>query len=306
MLTSPYQTTICAIYQPDRLVNAVKRADIEYPLPELVTPAGNTIQNAFFVTPRDVHDDVPAFTQMLNLGTDTKPKLVIDARPYMRWDNRMDTYRLTAENDYSFQCARVALTVALMDGDSRMLNRMGDIPVKVFVRWITLTLAQRFNLPLENQLTLSVICAYYYYGMISDSPELDEEERTRLAPFVSRVTMVPANQVLEIADRLQPMRNAGDLAVQLSTNGGTIRLGQLKFVDLFTLLASSWVGVNSRENVGVALEHIPTFIAMIYAALGDRSYRKTVMTKRAETVARPNDVKQFTDLVYRQISAHFK
>lgn len=306
MLTLPYQTTICGMYPTAQLITAVKRADLENPLPRVVTPAGNTVIDAYFIAPRDEYDHVPNFTQILNVGTEDEPKLVIDARPYMRFDRRLDTYRLTAENDYAFQCVRLALTYRLLSGDKAMFNRLGDVPVKVFTRWITLSLAQRFNLPLEAQLPMSIICAYYYYGLVYGDVEMDVEERTRLAPFVARATLAPVNNVLDIAERIGPMKKAGDLARELSTNGGTIRMGEMKYADLYTLIASSWVGINSRENVGVALEHIPTFIAMLYTAIGERSYRKTVLALRAQTAGRPADLQQFVDQTFRHISQQFK
>lgn len=307
MLTLPYQTSICAMYQAQLqpLANALARANIEFPLQPVVTPAGNTLRNAYFVSPRDEHEVVPSFTQFVNLGTDSQPKLVIDGRAYMRWDRRLDTYRLTAENDYSFQCSRLALTTLLMQGDQNLFRRLGDYPIKVFVRLITLRLAQQYNLPYEIQLNMAVIAAYYYYTQLSPERVMSVDERVQMAPFVARATLMPVQNVLEISDRLGPLTTANDLAIQLSTNAGSIRMGQLKFMDLYTMLAPSWVGVQARENVGVALEHIPTFIAMLYAALGERSYRSTVLTTRAQSVGRPADHNQFLEQVYRQIADQF-
>lgn len=307
MITMPYQATICGIYAPDKILNLVKRADIEYPLPAVVTPMGNEIEGAYFVGPFDQYDDVEGFTQFVNLGTDDKPKIVMDGRPYMRQDRRSGTYRLTAENDFGFQCARLALTLRQLSGDSQVFRRLGDVPAKTFIRWVTLTLAQRFNLPLDVQLTMMVITAYYYFGMSDNDIATNPEERVQLAPVVARLTQAPVNHVLEVAERLPVMQNADDLAKALSTQSGTIRMGQLGFKDLWTLMASSFVGVNARENVGVALEHAPTFIAMVYTALSERSYRNTVIMRRAETASnRKADLQQFVNLTYRQIAEQFK
>lgn len=309
MITMPYQATICAYYSKDKLQtleSLVKRADIEYPLPQVVTPMGNEIDGGFFIGPSDDYSDVPNFTQLVNLGTDDKPKIVLDGRPYMRQDQRNGTYRTTAENDYGFQCARLALTLRMLSGDKQLFRRLGDVPAKTFIRWVTMTLASRYNLPLEHQLPLMIVSAYYYFGMMDSEVATNPEERVQLAPIIARLTGASVNQVMDFADRLGPLQNGNDLAMALSTQTGTIRMGELKFSDLYTLMASSFVGINARENVGVALEHIPTFIAMVYTALGERSYRKTVLFARAERSGRASDLKQFTDLVYRQIAEQFK
>jgi hypothetical protein len=311
MLTLPYQTTLCRGLYPEpsleRTLNAIRRADLDYPLPRVKTPAGNLLAGAVFITPRDEHQDVPSFTQFLNMGDAVNPKLVIDARPYMRWEPRSDTYRLTAENDYTFQCIRMALTLRLMDGDLRVFNRLGDVPAKIFVRWITVQLASSFNLPLDTQIAVSIICGYYYYGMVNGAESLASvDERHRLAPMISRATMAPLNTVLDYAERIGPMPDASALARELAEHAGTIRLNAIKYADVYKLLAASWGGHNGRENVGVAMEHLPTFIAMAYSALDERSYRKTVLARRAETAGRPNDLKAFTDLVSRHVAEHFE
>jgi hypothetical protein len=306
MLVSPYATTICQTYQnqTERLTNALLRADIEAPLPVLTTPMGNTIQQAFYIPPKDEYTDVPGFTQLVNIGKPNASKWVLDGRPYMRWEYRTDSYRLTAENDFSFQCTRLALT-ALAAEQPEAFYRLGDIPAKTFVRWITLALAQRFNLHLDAQLRVSIVVAYYYYTQLQSDRTLSTDDRQRLAQQVGRVTAVPVPTVLELADQLGDLTDAKALASQISQHAGTIRLSELKFADLFTIIAPSWVGVNARENCGVALEHLPTFIAMTYAALGEKSYRKAVLSRRAETTGRQQELKQFVDLVFRHVSSRF-
>src|SRR5690606_34557138 len=125
MALMPYDTTICRMYQTDKIVSQIKRAEILQPLQEATTPNGSVLKDIYFITPSDEHSDVTSFTQFLNLGTDQEPKLVFDARPYMREERRTGTYRLTAANDYLFQCIRMVLTQRfILDGDNA-LRRLG-------------------------------------------------------------------------------------------------------------------------------------------------------------------------------------
>lgn len=305
MVIDPYATTIAKAYKADRIANTVKRADIENPLPALTTPAGNQIQDAFFVPPTDNYSDVPGFTQFVNIGNANQPKWVIDARPYMSWNRRTDSYRLVASNDYSFQCMRLVLTQILANDDGSFFHRMGDIPVKTFVRWISLALAQRFGLALEYQARVGIVCAYYYHTQLQDDLELTQADRQRLAPQIARVTSVPTQTILEVVDQMGNLRDGEDLATAIRVCSGTVGLSQLKFIDLYTLVANSWIGVNAREHVGVALEHMPTFVAMVYAAAGERSYRKTMMSRRVETTGRSHELTRFADQLFRNIQSRF-
>ena len=306
MFGLPYETTICSPHNPERLTLALKRANIEYPFPTVTTPAGNVLERAVFITPRDEHHDVPPVTQFLNIGTAEAPTLVIDGRPYMRFDQRNDSYNFTAANDYSFLCTRVALTLTAMSEGTPVLGRLGDVPVKTFVRWISQALGSKYVLPLEQQLTLMVLTAYYYYGLVDPLTTEDEDARNRLAPMVARVTGAPTAAVLTLATRIQePAKTADEFAKQIATVSGSLRFGEFKFIDLWTILANHWAGVASRENIGVALEHVPTWIAMVYAALGERSYRRTIITQRAETAGRPTERDQFVRQVERLVSEQF-
>lgn len=304
MVIDPYDTTVGGWYKPAPIINALRRAEITHPLPSAVTPTGNRLRDAFVVTPSEDFQDIPNFTQFVNIGKDS-PKWVMDGRPYMRWNRNADSYRLVAENDYAFQCMRLAITQLLSD-DPGFMHRLGDTPVKTWVRWLTLALAQRYNLSLEYQARVSVICAYYYHTQLDEARTLSVSERQALSNKVSRVTAVPVPTVLEMIEPVGPLKTGDDLATALREHAGTLGLTQLKFVDLYTLVANSWIGVNARENVGLALEHIPTFIAMVYYALSERSYRKTVITRRAETTGRQHELQQFTNGLFRYISGRFE
>lgn len=312
MQNTPYETLICRPYRVAQIASAVARADIESPLPVLTTAKGNVIRNAFVVTPKDVYGDVSGFTQFLNIGTEEKPKWVIDGRPYMRWERRDDTYRLVAENDFSFQCARIALSLQAQGQGSSIFFGFGDLPIKTFTRWITLALSQRYGLSIEQQIAISVIAAYYYSARLSDDYTISAEDIMPLTQQVSRVCMVPRPRALEIGEQLASKKGsitfntAEDLATAIAEFSGSVRLTELRFLDLYTIIAGSWIGVNARENVGVAIEHIPTWIALVYSALDENSYRKTILAKRAETTGRPADIKLFTSQVFQQIAQSFK
>ncbi|MOA32236.1 hypothetical protein D3C78_1534380 [compost metagenome] len=139
------------------------------------------------------------------------------------------------------------------------------------------------------------------------SSELREpgQARAQFAPIVARITGVPPEFVLDVMETMGSLHSAKDLIHEMSVNSRQQRTGELQYGDLFALISTSWFGVNSRENVGVALEHLPTYIAMLYMAIAERSYRKTVITQRAEATARGNDLKVFTDLVFKAVSDQF-
>ncbi len=74
---------------------------------------------------------------------------------------------------------------------------------------------------------------------------------------------------------------------------GSMRLQDLKVATLYTYLAGSWFGMNRIELMGVTVEHLPTFVAIVFYALTTRSYRNTEVSKVALRYERSPDAKAF-------------
>lgn len=307
MITLPYQTKICHQYTQallDKIRREANKAELSLPFPAVKTPNGVTIKDCYFVTPAPEHEDIPIFTQYIDLGQPGKPRLLIDGRRYFKLEPRSGTYRLVANNDWSFECVRLALNIATLTGDETAFSRLGDVPAKVFNRWVSGPLITRYQLSPESMQALYVITAYYYYSMLM--PEIGEggsEDRIRFAPVVSRISGVPPDFVIDIISEVGDLNNIDDLVFAMSTKSRQERTGELKFKDLYLLLSTSFF--SRREDVGVALEHLPTYIAMLYTAIADRSYRKTAIMQRAEQVARPHDLKSFTDMTFGLVSQQY-
>lgn len=310
MVILPYQTTLGRLFKPESYVSAIRKAEISLSLPPMQTVLQETLLDTGYVTPREEHEDIPNFAHIINLGDDRNPLLVVDGRQYMRYDPRLGVTRLIAANDWQLQCVRVALTLKLMESGPSNFARLTDFPAKVFTDWITGTLVQRYTLRPESEMALRVIASLYYQAMMA--PELREpgHDRIRFAPILARVSGIPIEFIMNMIDpdiegTVGSLNNANDLALELSTKARTLSMGTLKFADLHTLLKATWFGTNAADNVGIALEHLPTWIAILYTAVSDRSYRKSKITERAERVGRGNDIRNFIDLVGRSVADQF-
>lgn len=310
MVTMPYQTTLGRLFKAEEYIRAVRKAEIDLVLPPIQTVLNEQIANTGFVTPREEHSDIPNFIHIINVGDDRQPQLVIDGRQYWRYDERTGAMRLIAANDWQLQCIRVGLTHKILEQGTTPFARFTDFPAKVFMDWITGTLVQKYTLRPETEMVLRVISCLYYQAMLSPELCVPGHDRVRVAPIIARITGIPVEFVLNLVDpdmegTLGKLENGNDLAVALSTMSRTLSMGKLGFADLHTLLKSTWFGTNAADNVGIALEHLPTWIAILYTAVSDRSYRKSKLTERAERLGRGNEIRSFVDLVGRSVSDTF-
>jgi len=310
MVTLPYLTTLGRLNKTEPYIAAIRKAEITLSLPPMQTVLNETISNTGYVTPREEHEDIPNFAHIVNVGDERNPELVVDGRQYMKYDERTGVTRLTAANDWQLQCVRVALTLKLMKEGPDSMARFTDFPAKLFMDWVSGTLVQRYTLPPQSEMALRVISALYYFTLYM--PELAKagHDRLRAGPMIAALSRVPLDLVLLMVDpdvegSVGDLENADQFAKELSSKGKSLALGKLGFSDLHTLLKASWFGLNSVENVGIALEHLPTWLAIAYTACSDRSYRKSKLTERAERLSTGNDMRNFVDLVGRAAKEKF-
>lgn len=308
MIVSPYDTKVTRHYDTRKVMKALLQAQVHNPFPAMQTPGGNTLRNVVVVTPREEYSDIPNFTQPIALSEQKGETVwVVDGRSFMRYNRTHDNLTLTAENDWTFQCSRVALMQVFAHDNPALVTRLGKIPAKAFIRWITLNLAQRFNLDMETQMRVSVFVAYYYYQRFVATDEVwGEETLNAMANTVGSVTSIPVPTVMDIINSVGSLHTIDHLIDALVNHTGSLRLKTLNYTGFYIILSTSWVGVHSRENVGVALEHPPTLIALLYTAAAEKSFRKTLLSKRMETTGRANELDQFARYVYQLVESKFE
>jgi hypothetical protein len=306
MVILPYEATLGRLFKPDEYTRSVRRGIIDLPLSPVVAADGSLIQNAFFVTPQPEHEDVVNFKEFINLGTEDKPQLVIDARQYMKYDERSGVTRTYLTNDWQLQVVRMAMTLALMREGTAAFSRLTDLPARVFIDWVAGRMVSEYKLRPASEMLVRIIVATYYQSLIM--PEIVEpgEERLKAAPIIARLSYAPITTVLELLDSesseaIGPLKNANDLAVALSEHSRALTIGKIKFADLHHILKSTWFGTNSTELVGIGIEHLPTWIAVLYTAVTDKSFRKSKITELAEKVDRGALTRQFINLVNIEI-----
>lgn len=300
MYLLPYETTACQRLYKDvstKITSKIRRAELDMQLPPMETPGNHKLTHAVFVTPSREHEDIPRFTQYVNMGTTKDPLLACDSRQYMTLEERTGTYRLVSSNDWKLQCLRVSLNNVLLTGDNDFYSRLTLFPARLFARWIPALLTTKFNLGPESIMPMQVICALYYQAMVYPDLRKVGDERYKEVDNLYNITGVPRAEIMQLLDKLGDLACLADLAHELSVNGNTIRMGQLTDQALLVAVGASWFGVNGRENVQIALEHLPTWIALIFMAIDDRSYRKASLAVRVETAALRGERETFIENV---------
>ena len=62
---------------------------------------------------------------------------------------------------------------------------------------------------------------------------------------------------------------------------------------MYAVVGGNWFGTNARENIAVGLEHIPTWIMIVFGALTEITYKRSPLAKMIERLAKRHSPEAF-------------
>lgn len=280
MIKNSYETLPCVGYQIDPIIKAIRLAKLGGFLLPIELSSGKQVPFCYLVTPAS--KEIPPFAHPIVIpnehSPDAAPIYVADARGYMRMDS-LGKYKVTARNEYDLLVLRTCLQKIWSEGTPTDILNSGNIQLSAFIRWVSEAIAQRMGLEPLAQMRTAVIAGIYFLSLYKKDVEDIKDSMLKMSTQVAKATYVPVDKVLEITDGLEPMVNLTDFCNALAKHGQTIRLESFNPALALGILCGGWFGFNSRETVAVALEHPPTWAALVYMALTDRSYRNCAIAR---------------------------
>lgn len=259
-------------------------------------------------------DDVPTFSHplvldMVKLGEAAFFKkqdrafnnIYIDVRPFTTTE-RDGSVTITNEAEFELAALRAGLQHFVLKNTMADLLSLGVFPLTVFIRWLTQAISQKLGLvnPQDKQ-RLSVICGAYYYCLFAETgghgdsiANLPERDKIKIASAIARATFISAEDAFAILDELPMMMDLQSFVNTLVTKGNSSRYQDLKVGVLIQIVGNSWFGFNSREVADVALEHPPTFFALVYSALKAKTFSKTILSTIVQEAVRGDNASSWT------------
>ncbi|MBB5409313.1 hypothetical protein HDG34_003254 [Paraburkholderia sp. HC6.4b] len=287
-----YDTTQCSGYVLDRLDSGLKAALL----------AGALAPSNEAATILEVHggqplaDAVPEFAHPWLIthekereqthGHDWRGTIVFDARPFGAFDRIKGQFLVRNEIEYGLQRRRAQLNDIWVNDDPALLRDVSPVAMSLFAGWISENLARRFALDPREQLNMAILSAIHYLSLFSDDGNIDTPQRIKMAMQVSRGLRCPAEEVMTLLEKRQ---HEGPGIIGLcgaaADATGSVRLRELNPGILISIVKGTWFGINAAEMLAVALEHPPTWLALLAAAHIERTYRNSGLARMVERQA---------------------
>lgn len=296
-----YDTTACRDYVLKKTIDAVDIAygngflDMEGGI--LLVKGGAAVVDAI---PSFAH---PLFSSHIN-------NLVADVRSFGKYDRAQNKFIVRNTIEYNLAVHRANLNKIWIEESASILRDISPLPISVFSSWISESLGKRFALDPREQLNVAILAAIFYNSLFADSNDLifEERDKLRITTSVTKATRASAEDVLKILDQLSDVGQNGasvsiyDFCYHAEKISGSVRLRELNPGLLYSIISSTWFGTNSKEIIVTALEHPPTWLAIIMAACSERTYKNSIIAKIIERGSNKDAGKQYMHSILNLLS----
>lgn len=302
MKISPYETKTCTGYQMGGITKALALADIEGDLAPMALN-GKIVPGLFGIIPEN--KEIPPFAHPLFYKDRSGTELVVlDSRGYAR-GRKGETLVPANYADYTFNVVRGALTIYAKRNGLEDMAGLGDLPIAVFSRFLGEKLTRQLMFSPQEQMLITMVSAVWYICHFRDATEepFSERDLQKIALKVARATRIPAEVVFQHAGALRHMETIDDYLQVLKEVLNSKRANDMDPRLIYALTGGGWYGLNHKETMAVALEHLPTWLAMVYMSLLDRSYRNSGVAKVVLAADRSGAGKTFILNLSRLIEA---
>ena len=280
------------------VISELTKVNIQDPFPNFLTPGGNRLQNVKMITPDPVYANITALVEPVILTTSEDPIVVVDVRPYTRWDKVNEKTIIRNSMYMSFETVRCGLMM-LEASQPSLVSSIGHLPIRVFINHIMNTLSGRYGLEVEHKTALMIITAYYLYGKLSGNEELLDSKtmvqgRMDIAHIISEVCYTNRTIVLDVMEDVGELTTFEDFVKALREGTQSIRMQTLSVKDFITIMGSTAPGTELRGAFFSALEgELPEMIALTHLMLNVRSFHRYPLSRSAQTSGKGADRQQF-------------
>lgn len=289
-----YDSTVCSGYVLDKLKESIQVALIKGDLAFARLPDTHVFEvRAMGMT----SSAIPEFAHPFPFEHQGEQCLAIDARPFGHYDRVKGEFVVRNSVEYNLLVHRAKLTDLWLAGDVNMLRDVSPAAMQFYASWLAENVARRFALDPREQLDLAILSAYYYGTLFVESDEFDELKKMKMVQAVARAVNCSAQDVLKVVEAVGPLSRIDSFCAAAKEATQSVRLQDFNPGVLVSIIKGTWFGYHSQELLAVALEHPPTWLAVLLAAHVDRTWKNSALAKLVERQAKRDSGQQFVKAV---------
>lgn len=272
MFKSSYETTSGQIVDADEIVRVLELLANNQQLVQY-----ENLPIYYVVNGEAQYHNLPPFPRPIVFTLPSREEVIVfDAREIT---NKMGS--VTSPMDFQLNIRRAAAALTWYQRGSVPFKVTHRIVMPLFAHWIKSSLTHLFNLPLDAQVHLDVVMAYYYICLCEDrshktKKDFDQGEILHIAKTISVTMKIPAENVLQVIHEGTYLESVDSLVNFIIDTDIHVNLQTLTPSHIFiNCIRGSWWSSRSDEIVTSSIEFPPDFIAMVCVGIISTNNRKS-------------------------------
>lgn len=296
-----YDTTACMSYKTQSIVDLISKAivtgDVNIKTFTL-SNQGHVVRVGLVEGGNTNSDTIPYFHHPIFVYdvTNTKeqdPIVFVDVRDYGIYNKPQGRFIVRNKIEYLWSVKRALLNHFWTYGRKEPLRDLSLLPAAAFSSMIAESVGRRYALDMAQQTTMQVLSCYFYYCLFESGKEMDETQLNRIVGAIARCTKVQATYIYEVVKDLPVIESLDDFCKYAKEKTESVSLTDFNTGILFSITGGNWFGTNARELVAVSLEHMPTWIMIVYGGVAESSYKRSALAKLLERLGKRHDSAAF-------------
>lgn len=287
MFKDCYETTVGSVHVTKSIVVAIREAMIKEGLDQnnLGIKEIDGVKAVFITGYHSSETQIPLFAHPITVkNSQGKTCVCADIRLFVRKDTPLDNIEKSIKSltEFNFTKSRLVLSMLWVTGREEKIKNSLQFAGTVYAAWLSETISKSFALDFKDQTILNIISHYFYLSLFQDKDEYDKEDKERMALQTIKALNAPSAMVFDVYDRVGKLNNIEDYCNEIVRILENVRLKQFNLAVLLTIIGNSWYGTNAKEIIKVALEHPPTWVAVVWTALNERTFKNSLIYRIAE------------------------
>lgn len=259
----------------------------------------NDGRKAIFITGMDTDEtEVPPFIHPYLLKDKNVEYLATDLRSF---NNTASKYASDREfetsvrntTEYSLVKSRAMLNLMWLGPDILKIRARFAFAGNVFAAWLSQAITRAYALDFSDQARIMAVSLYYYHLLFETETRLSGKALEVAVVHTIKATKLPGAEIYKLFEEIGEISCIEDYCNEVKKHIESVRLNDFNLLMLLTLIENTWYGTNSKELLKVAVEHPPTWIAIVYATLTERTYRSSGLFKLIEVQSKRGNSDEF-------------
>lgn len=197
------------------------------------------------------------------------------------------------KTEYGLVKSRAVLNLLWLNDDVTGIRARFSFAGSVFAAWLSQAISKAYALDFQDQINIMAVSLYYYHCLFTTETRLTGSALETAVIHTIKVTKLPAKDIYAIFESIGEINTIEDYCAEVKKVIENVRLRDFNLAMLLTLVRNSWYGNNSKDMISVALEHPPTWIAIVYTTLTERTYKSSALYKLIELQGKRGNSDEF-------------